>query len=207
MSKQRNLVIMPSVLLLLAACNSSQAEATIDTHEFDWVAQSDGSILASSEGEVDTRITRCYPKGPQFDCLAVVAMNSGMILLSREVRDDPSTHNGRDNFETSQVGYSCSIYLESGMQMIGEGVNFYKEAISSEKGRVKQQDIQLRPTFGGAGNSQWPATHVNQFIEENGLIVNNLWFDCGEIAKIIDNGSIASLETNLVSYDGIFESE
>ena len=207
MRKRNSALILPMAFAFAASCSSPGPQEAVEKETLDWMEQPDGSILASSDDELATQITRCFPKGPQFDCLAITATKPGMILLSREIRDDPNVFNGQDDFEASQAGYSCNIYMEDGMAAFGEDVNFYKEAISSEKGMLKKQDIELRPMFGGLKKASWSAREVNQFIEENGLTANRLWFDCGEVAQIIDNGSVASLETNLITYDGVFKGD
>ena len=130
-------------------------------------------------------------------------------MLNRELRAERDVPNGRSSdFDKSQVGYSCNIYLEGGMSgaAIGEDVKFLNERISSEKGTLLENSVQMRPLYSG-GNEPWSASYVDKFMSENALDANRLWFDCGKVAEIIDGGSIASLETNLFKYDEIFEDE
>lgn len=193
------------------------AASATETAAPDWKTLPDGSrgyFVQRKNGSETTE--RCWQVDGHWDCLGAFTLGrsdpsngSAEMAIEADIAgpsffasrafkkrlNDPFPHGDEDS---PAGGYRCYT----------AGSGFLNETIfaGSKDGGATLMSNDSAPgqPFGG---NPWSAEFVNKFMQENGVTADRPYWNCFHIERLIASGSLATLVTTALTYEGLIGPE
>ena len=148
----------------------------------EWRKLDDGSFFLRDDGDRRQSATRCWPKNDGHECIRVGAMAGETSVSVADIGALPDDGDIKDVYEDESGhfradGYKCSHNVGT-MEIIVTGL----------EPLVRNEGFPIKP---------WSRSYVEKFIADNG--VKGRWFNCVGVLKAIENGSVATLGTTIIT--------
>lgn len=145
------------------------------------------------EGFSAPLVERCWPRGAGFICVSARGMQAdgGTIWTISRVARPRLPSAGDPDPPESQSPYSCKLSNLDAGRMLEEEIS--KDGGNGAKitGNVIEGPLHNR--------TAWRKSYVEALVRDNNLGENDAYFQCARIARIIEDGSLESLGTTLLS--------
>ena len=163
--------------LVLVGCDGTKAPVEPD---LSWAKLKDGSQVAVGPTDENTneakQLVRCWKSGAGFDCVSIEGDEWRTVRRSKSsalpAMIVPAGH---------PEGYDCDV---------GGTGNGYQEHIFGKHGKLTEH---VAASLVGPVEASWSKDYVGRYFEANDIKPKTVWFNCHNVAKVIQAGSNAAL--------------